>query len=111
MIEQGPTHRLSEYIIQINTHLAPRTEAKVSCEGMPASVGRPTLIFALASSIKRGEESAKALQPEGQAVANISHHGNKWKEGGRCGWMEHRGRAGTEGGGGGRAPRGAMCSE
>lgn len=42
----------------------------------------PTLIWALASPIKRrgGGEAAKALQPEGcRAVAGISRHGNKWK--------------------------------
>lgn len=51
----------------------------MSCEEMPASVGLPPLICTLASSIKLGGESSKALQPEGRAVANISRHGNKWK--------------------------------
>ena len=102
-------HRLSEYIIQINTHLASRAEGQVSCEGMPASVGRPTLICALASSIKLGEESAKELQtrgPGGLSPTLVAMATNG--RGGSCGWMEHGGRAGTAGG---KAPRGAMCSE
>lgn len=45
---------------------------------MPASAGRPTLICKLASPPSDGErKSAGEPQPEGQAVANISHHGNK----------------------------------
>lgn len=106
MIEQGPTQ-----IIRIHYPdqypFSPKNLGQASCEGMPAFVGRPMLICSLASSI-RGEESAKALQPQGRAVANISHHGNKWK-----GWelsMDGaQGQGRTGGGVGGMLPR-VLCA-
>lgn len=72
-------HRLSEYIIQINTHLALRTEAKWA-------VGRCQRLWVGLVNLHAGilhqtgeKESSKWFQPEGRAVANISRHGNKWK--------------------------------
>lgn len=62
---------------------------------MPASVGRPTLICTLASSIKRLPQLFNQRAGLSPALVTMETNGR----GGNCGWMEHRGRAGAVSGG------------
>lgn len=103
MIERGPTQ-----IIRIHYPdqypFSPQNWGQVSCEGMPAFVGRPMLICSLASSVtgekrslpKRFDHRA-GLSPTLVAMATNGR-------GGSCRWMMHRGRARPGGAGGGSLP-------